>query len=190
MRADGARKRPEARLVHRRAVRSAKRPRGPRRSTQDARRHVRRRLASGAGVVQRRAGPRAARHEALAAATTSGRCRPIPRYLPRETRDYVPMILAAVIIAREPGAVRLRRCPSRDVGRRPRTVTVAGPVDLRRVAEWTGDAGRRHPAAQSGAAPLDDAGARAGLRAEGAAGQRRCAARAAGRGRRRPSAAP
>ena len=30
------------------------------------------------------------------------------RYLPRETRDYVPMILAAVIIAKNPVEVRVR----------------------------------------------------------------------------------
>ena len=35
------------------------------------------------------------------------------RYLPRETRDYVPMILAAVIIAKNPVEVRLRRRAAR-----------------------------------------------------------------------------
>ena len=30
------------------------------------------------------------------------------RYLPRETREYVPMILAAIIIAKNPDALRLR----------------------------------------------------------------------------------
>jgi len=56
--------------------------------------------------------------------------------LPRETREYVPMILAAIVIARSP----------RQYGFEPMvpgeglvpfdTVTLPGPVDLRRVAEW------------------------------------------------------
>ena len=59
------------------------------------------------------------------------------RYLPRETRDYVPMILAAVIIAKNPVKYGFdivaprRRRPSK-----PSTVPPA--VDLRRVAEWAG----------------------------------------------------
>ena len=58
------------------------------------------------------------------------------RHLPRETRDYVPMILAATIIARNPAKYGFD-IPSAmpfatDV------VTVSGPVDLRRVAEWAG----------------------------------------------------
>ena len=63
----GARERPAPRLVHRRAVRPGK---GDRRRGQvpaDARQDVRRRLAPGAGLVQRRPGPRAARHQARAA---------------------------------------------------------------------------------------------------------------------------
>ena len=35
------------------------------------------------------------------------------RFLPRETREYVPMILAAVIIAKNPDAVRIRRASHR-----------------------------------------------------------------------------
>jgi membrane-bound lytic murein transglycosylase D len=58
------------------------------------------------------------------------------RYLPRETRDYVPMILAAVIIAKNPAKYGF------DVGEiePPATETVSVPpaVDLRRVAEWAG----------------------------------------------------
>jgi membrane-bound lytic murein transglycosylase D len=47
------------------------------------------------------------------------------RYLPRETREYVPMILAAIVIAKEPGSVRLRLrgrtavCLRKGPGRRP-----------------------------------------------------------------------
>jgi len=54
--------------------------------------------------------------------------------LPRETREYVPMILAAMIIARNPGQygfdVPAAAPPATDV------VTLTGPVDLRRIAEW------------------------------------------------------
>lgn len=58
------------------------------------------------------------------------------RHLPRETRDYVPMILAATIIARNPAQYGF------DVPAAPPftsdIVMLAGPVDLRRVAEWAG----------------------------------------------------
>ena len=55
--------------------------------------------------------------------------------LPRETRDYVPMILAAIMIARNPAQYGF------DLTLEPPvqydTVTLPKPVDLRRVAEWT-----------------------------------------------------
>jgi membrane-bound lytic murein transglycosylase D len=58
-----------------------------------------------------------------------------PRILPRETRDYVPMILAAVVIARNPSQYGF------DVPAEPAssydTITLDRPVDLRRIAEWT-----------------------------------------------------
>jgi membrane-bound lytic murein transglycosylase D len=58
------------------------------------------------------------------------------RHLPRETRDYVPMILAAAIIARNPAQygfdVPAALPFASDV------LTVSRPVDLRRVAEWAG----------------------------------------------------
>jgi len=61
------------------------------------------------------------------------------KYLPRETRDYVPMILAAVIIAKNPTQygfdVIQSTAPSVE------TVKVPPAVDLRRVAEWAGVAG-------------------------------------------------
>ena len=70
-----------------------------------------------------------------AASTTSGRWPTKPKLLPRETREYVPMILAAIVIARNPGAVRLRlRAGSRAA--EYEKVTLPRPVDLRRVAEW------------------------------------------------------
>jgi membrane-bound lytic murein transglycosylase D len=56
------------------------------------------------------------------------------RYLPRETREYVPMILAAVIIAKNPlkygFEVPTIAAPAVE------TVDVPPAVDLRRVAEW------------------------------------------------------
>ena len=55
--------------------------------------------------------------------------------LPRETREYVPMILAAIVIARSPAEYGfefgLEPAPSYD------TVTLPRPVDLARIAEWT-----------------------------------------------------
>jgi membrane-bound lytic murein transglycosylase D len=58
------------------------------------------------------------------------------RYLPRETREYVPMILAAIIIAKNPVQYGFqlveRTLPPYE------KVTLPAPVDLRKVAEWTG----------------------------------------------------
>jgi membrane-bound lytic murein transglycosylase D len=58
------------------------------------------------------------------------------RYLPRETRDYVPLILAAVIIARNPAQYGMNiqpfEAPSIE------TITLPKATDLRRVAEWIG----------------------------------------------------
>jgi len=58
------------------------------------------------------------------------------RYLPRETKEYVPMVLASIVIARNPAqygfTVEPAALPPSD------TVAVPGPVDLRRVAEWAG----------------------------------------------------
>jgi membrane-bound lytic murein transglycosylase D len=58
------------------------------------------------------------------------------RYLPRETRDYVPLILAAVIIARNPTQYGINIVPIDSPSYE--TVTLASAVDLRRVAEWAG----------------------------------------------------
>jgi membrane-bound lytic murein transglycosylase D len=58
------------------------------------------------------------------------------RYLPRETRDYVPLILAAVIIARNPAQYGMDIEPLQSpVFER---VTLPKATDLRRVAEWIG----------------------------------------------------
>jgi len=57
-----------------------------------------------------------------------------PKALPRETRDYVPMILAAVVIARNPAQYGFDFEP--EPPHAYETVTLPRPVDLRRVAEW------------------------------------------------------
>jgi membrane-bound lytic murein transglycosylase D len=58
------------------------------------------------------------------------------RYLPRETRDYVPLVLAAIVVARNPDRYGLEIVPDEPVIHE--TVTLDHAVDLRRVAEWTG----------------------------------------------------
>jgi len=58
-----------------------------------------------------------------------------PGRLQRETREYVPMILAAMVIARNPSQYGFDFEP--ETGPEIDTVTLARPVDLRRVAEWT-----------------------------------------------------
>jgi membrane-bound lytic murein transglycosylase D len=58
------------------------------------------------------------------------------RYLPRETRDYVPLILAATIIARNPAQYGMNIQPIETP--ELETVTLPRATDLRRVAEWVG----------------------------------------------------
>jgi membrane-bound lytic murein transglycosylase D len=58
------------------------------------------------------------------------------RYLPRETRDYVPMILAAIIIAKNPVQYGFEIAPHQPLP--TENVTLPAAVDLRRVAEWAG----------------------------------------------------
>jgi membrane-bound lytic murein transglycosylase D len=58
------------------------------------------------------------------------------RYLPRETREYVPMILAAIVVARNPRMYGFEPATADSLAYD--TVTVSSPVDLRRIAEWTG----------------------------------------------------
>jgi membrane-bound lytic murein transglycosylase D len=59
-----------------------------------------------------------------------------PRLLPRETREYVPMILAAIVIARNPAQYGFdfesETPPAYE------RITLPRAVDLRRVAEWAG----------------------------------------------------
>jgi membrane-bound lytic murein transglycosylase D len=58
------------------------------------------------------------------------------RYLPKETREYVPLILAAIIVAKNPSQYGFEI--SAEDPLQFETVTVPRAVDLRRVAEWTG----------------------------------------------------
>ena len=58
------------------------------------------------------------------------------KYLPRETREYVPMILAAMIIAKNPAQYGFDVQPAPAVAFEK--ARVPGGLDLRRVAEWTG----------------------------------------------------
>jgi membrane-bound lytic murein transglycosylase D len=56
------------------------------------------------------------------------------RYLPRETRDYVPMILAAVIIANNPALYGFEVVASGPLAHE--RVTVPNALDLKVIAEW------------------------------------------------------
>jgi membrane-bound lytic murein transglycosylase D len=58
-----------------------------------------------------------------------------PKLLPRETREYVPMILAAIVIARNPAQYGFEVVT--EATQEFEKVTLPRPVDLRRVAEWT-----------------------------------------------------
>ena len=69
------------------------------------------------------------------ARTTSGRLTATSRYLPRETREYVPMILAAIVIAKNPSQYGFTVEPEMPLSYEK--VQVGDPIDLRLVAEWT-----------------------------------------------------
>jgi len=58
------------------------------------------------------------------------------KHLPRETREYVPLILAAMIVARNPTEYGFTPM-STGTPLAYDTVTVTRAVDLRRLAEWT-----------------------------------------------------
>jgi membrane-bound lytic murein transglycosylase D len=58
------------------------------------------------------------------------------QYLPRETREYVPMILAAMVIARNPAQYGFEPVEAAPLAYDK--VTLPRAMDLRRVAEWTG----------------------------------------------------
>ena len=59
-----------------------------------------------------------------------------PRHLPRETREYVPLILAAIIVAKNPAQYGFEYTPTEGIAYEK--VALPRAVDLRRVAEWTG----------------------------------------------------
>jgi membrane-bound lytic murein transglycosylase D len=82
----------------------------------------------GLGRVQR-AMRRSGRTDFWALTSTS-------KYLPRETREYVPLVLAAMIIARNPHQYGMAVEASEPV--EYEKVQVPRGVDLRRVAEWAG----------------------------------------------------
>jgi len=58
------------------------------------------------------------------------------KFLPKETRNYVPMIMAAVLIAKNPQAYGFDVVPVDPLAFD--RVTVPDALDLRTVAEWTG----------------------------------------------------
>jgi len=58
------------------------------------------------------------------------------KYLPRETREYVPLILAAMIIGRNPAQYGFEVISAEALAYDK--VTLPRAVDLRRVAEWAG----------------------------------------------------
>jgi membrane-bound lytic murein transglycosylase D len=59
-----------------------------------------------------------------------------PQYLPKETREYVPLILAAIIVAKNPAQYGFDITPHDPISYEK--VIVPRAIDLRRVAEWTG----------------------------------------------------
>ena len=58
------------------------------------------------------------------------------KFLPRETREYVPLILAAIIVAKNPAQYGFNIVAHEPISYDK--VNVPRAVDLRRVAEWTG----------------------------------------------------
>ena len=58
------------------------------------------------------------------------------KYLPRETREYVPLIMAAMIIGRNPAQYGFEAITAEPIAYDK--VTMPQATDLRRVAEWTG----------------------------------------------------
>ncbi len=58
------------------------------------------------------------------------------KYLPKETREYVPLILAAMVVGRNPAQYGFELATTEALSYEK--VPVPKPLDLRRVAEWTG----------------------------------------------------
>jgi membrane-bound lytic murein transglycosylase D len=82
----------------------------------------------GLGRVQR-AMKRSGKDDFWALSTTS-------RYLPRETREYVPLILAAIVVAKNPSQYGFDIKSEGPIVYDK--VLVPRAIDLRRAAEWTG----------------------------------------------------
>jgi membrane-bound lytic murein transglycosylase D len=81
-----------------------------------------------------------------------------PKLLPRETREYVPMILAAIVIARNPVQYGFDVVAEAPPAYEKVKVPAGRVVDLRRVAEWTGaslaDIEGLNPELRKGITPL------------------------------------
>ena len=58
------------------------------------------------------------------------------KFLPKETREYVPLILAAMVVGRNPSQYGFELVTAEALAYDK--VPVPKPIDLRRVAEWTG----------------------------------------------------
>jgi membrane-bound lytic murein transglycosylase D len=58
------------------------------------------------------------------------------KFLPRETREYVPLIMAAMIVARNPAQYGFEAVTAEPLAYDK--VVLSKPTDLRRVAEWAG----------------------------------------------------
>ena len=58
------------------------------------------------------------------------------KFLPKETREYVPLILAAMVVGRNPAQYGFELATTEALSYEK--VPVSKPIDLRRVAEWTG----------------------------------------------------
>lgn len=58
------------------------------------------------------------------------------KFLPKETREYVPLILAAMVVGRNPAQYGFELVTADALAYDK--VPVPKPIDLRRVAEWTG----------------------------------------------------
>ena len=117
----------------------------------------------------------AVRHRRLLAAVARRR-----KYLPRETREYVPLILAAMVIARNPAQYGFEIVAAEPIAYEKVALPRADrPAPRRRMGRHDG---RRDPGAEPGAAPLDDAGQVSEVRGEGAGRHGRQADGEAGRG--------
>ena len=100
-------------------------------------------------------------------------------YLPRETREYVPLILAAIIVAKNPVQYGFDIVASEPVDvRQSHRSSRDRPASGRRVDRFVD---RRDPGAQSAASPLDDAGQVSDLRIESSGRDRRTISKSASR---------